>query len=317
VSNDADIAELVAWGQLCAKGFSHRGGDPSRFYRKLQADPSAHRKWIRIVVNREGAMVGTCRLFDRAFEVDHRPAVCVGLGEVCTDPDQRGKGIANVILSDATRFMDALHNSHVSLLHAAAAVAGLYARYGYTPLRVPYGILSPLPSDAPESPKFTYRMANWETDVPAFSRIHRAFAARIRVGSVLLRDDAYWRRWMPNVAGGMMQVAELRGSIVGYGCVLFKPDGFKLADFAVDDAIDHMDAKSVLHSFVRRGIDRLISASGGAGGSASAPTSTASAPASATAPSGAAPTSGPTSPRRSSTAPPPGTVPGPVKVCLI
>lgn len=51
-----------------------------------------------------------------------------GVGEVCTDPDYRGKGVSNVSLPDAIAVIEK-SGAPLSTLHAAAGVQGLYAKY--------------------------------------------------------------------------------------------------------------------------------------------------------------------------------------------
>jgi predicted GNAT family N-acyltransferase len=103
-----------------------------------------------------GRLYGSVRVFDRRMllAADGGPQPTgsfdavpfAGIGEVCTDPDARGKGVASVMMPDAVAHCEERTGAVFSALHAAPAVSGLYARYGYKgDLSVPYGTLrSPL-----------------------------------------------------------------------------------------------------------------------------------------------------------------------------
>jgi len=256
----ASEAEAEVWGALCARGFSHRPGDPSRFYRKLRADPTARLEWIRVVVSEDGRLVGSVRVFDRAISLGEGvdPVRMAGLGEVCTDPDYRGRGISTVMLVDAVQFCEVRTGAVVSLLHAAAAVAPLYQRFGYRPLQVHYGRMLVDPSNTTDGigvgvgRAWLSRQAHLDDDreVATLAAMHEDTCNALRAVGWTRRDDAYWRRWIAHTSLGRLVVAVLRppalqpvmaaaaGSDAGddgrpllYACIQRKPEGYKVMDF--------------------------------------------------------------------------------------
>lgn len=277
-------AEEVAWGELCGRGFSHRGGDPKRFYRKLQADPQSPRAGVRVTVAPSGELVGSVRVPERDIDVDGAVVRVAGIAEVCSDPAYRGQGIAGVALPDAMAYCESTACA-ASLLHAAPAVAGLYAKYGYAPLVVRYSRLRlPAPaaaaaaaastgdsvvSDAP-APAFS---AEWlppgavvravdlgsADEVAALGALHAGTCARLGVTGFTHRSAAYWQRWLPCVAGGSFWALELPGvsgssaasPVAAYASVVNK-GGLKVWDFGAVDGLEPSVALGFLLTLATR-----------------------------------------------------------------
>jgi GNAT superfamily N-acetyltransferase len=284
-------AEEVAWGELCGRGFSHRGGDPKRFYRKLQADPQSPRAGVRVTVAPSGEFVGSVRVPERDVDVDGAVVRVAGIAEVCSDPAYRGQGIAGVALPDAMAYCEGTACA-ASLLHAAPAVAGLYAKYGYAPLTVRYSRLR-LPataaaadgsissssgssvSDAPAPPPLAFatewlppgavvRAADLGSadEVATLSSLHAATCARLGVTGFTHRSQAYWQRWLPCVAGGSFWALELPGAaagaagggsspVVAYASVVYK-GGLKVWDFGAADGLEPSVALGFLLTLATR-----------------------------------------------------------------
>lgn len=231
------FADLAGWGQLCARGFSHRPGAPDRFYRKYFADPTAHLEWTRVVVCAEdNRLVGSVRIFDRTWNIEGQEVQCAGLGEVCTDPDFRGKGISTMMLVDAVQFCEHKTGARFSALHAATAVAPLYKRFDYTLLTVPYARFR-FGSDVVVG-SFPLRAPLFADDWRELQAAYEATIARLGQVGATVRNREYWEQWMPFVTGGNMYVWEYTTcgggrAVGGYGCIASKPEGFKLVDFGV------------------------------------------------------------------------------------
>lgn len=244
-------AEERLWGELCARGFSHRPGDPTRFYRKLRADPQCPREGVRVVVAPSGAFVGSVRVLRRDIDVDGAPAPAAGIAEVCTDPEYRGQGVAGVALPDAMAYVDGHSGGAFSLLHAAAAVAPLYARYGYAPMRVPYSRL-PLGAAAGGGAALPAGAAVRAADladageVAALDALRASLNAHLGATGFTHRSPAYWQRWLATAAGPGYRVLTLPPAagaagegaaprVAAYACVMHK-DGIKLWDCGYDPA---------------------------------------------------------------------------------
>lgn len=251
------LAEVEAWGALCARGFAHRPGDPRRFIVKYRADPTAKRDNIRVVVEGGAAggvtpLLGSVRVFERSFNVCGATVGAAGLGEVCTDPDARGKGVANVLLADALQHSEGVPGAAFGVLHAAPTVAGLYARFGFVGgLRIAYARVRTDAARAPaggalaatttDGARLCVRAADLAADWPAMAALHPAFMAAMGATAFVRREPAggYWARWIAAIAGSQyvaLVADDDGGGVVGYAAVLQKPEGAKLADFAVDVA---------------------------------------------------------------------------------
>lgn len=281
-----DSSEVPAWGALCGAGFSHRPGDPDRFRKKFVSDPTASLRLTRVARDKsDGRLAGTVRIFTRSwvYQVDggedahEKAAVNLGLGEVCTHPDYRGRGIAPLMLQDVMSVCEAEDGAVFSTLHAATAVAPLYARFGYSALRIGYGKLAfsdvalagaasgkmaapaPSPSEPPLHPvSLSASAAFLSRDIAARARLqalHAALNRRMGCVGYTQRDEEYWCRWMPNVCGSRLllftapaaaaasaatdvDVAGLDpAAVVAYACILRKGDHYRLADAGADDSI--------------------------------------------------------------------------------
>lgn len=275
-----DSSEVPAWGALCGAGFSHRPGDPDRFRKKFVSDPTASLRLTRVARDKsDGRLAGTVRIFTRSWVyagegadgTPEKAAVNLGLGEVCTHPDFRGRGIAPLMLADVMAVCEAEEGAVFSSLHAATAVAPLYARFGYAPLRIGYGKLAfseaalssaasgestaAASADSPLHPMSLAASAAFlGRDAAARARLqalHAALNRRLGVAGYTQRDEEYWSRWMPNVCAGRLLLMTAAGSaasaadaagldpsaVVAYACILRKGDHYRLADAGADESV--------------------------------------------------------------------------------
>lgn len=274
VCNPRDHTELQRWGNFCAsRGFANRLGSLDRFYTKYLADPTARMDWVYMVTRKgDDQIVGSVRLFDRLIDIDEKPARMIGIGEVCSDPDRRGQGIAAAALSQAMKTTDAEEGACISLLHAAIAVMPLYAKFGFTSLvidHVVYHVGMPHSSDASSSARSSQqlagsnggirvRAADFNADLPELKRVHAATVRATGITGWTARDDAYWTQWMPRTSKGQLMVAEVcdtaghgpnaSGSgarLIAYACAHWRQGKLRLMDFGVDstasrDVVDEL-----------------------------------------------------------------------------
>ena len=88
---NADEAEIAG---LLTRSFGEEFGGRSFFQT---------RQHLRLVHRREGRIVGHMALQIRAMRLGGRLITVAGLGDVATDPDHRGQGIAAGLLAEAIR----------------------------------------------------------------------------------------------------------------------------------------------------------------------------------------------------------------------
>lgn len=317
VRSPENDAEILSWGMFSGeRGFGHRPGAKDRFYKRYLADPTAQPHLVRAAFLPCGRIIGSCRLFVRDILLptngkdalknedgsdlykalsseEHGLQVIrsFGWGEVCSDPDWRGRGVAAQVLNDVTQLMEKLCSESkapefstafgmdetsaepventkplITLLHAADNVQGLYQKYGFQSLTIPYSRL-PLTSlgDAenthpPElssvvtlfNEEFTLRAVDLVQDIPSLMRLHKNFISTTRCYGTTHRSAEYWSRWMKNVNdGSRMWVLESKPSnmdeppeILAYCTVQCKGGMFKIIDMAWDASALYSHAQS-------------------------------------------------------------------------
>jgi len=260
---------LASWGALCALSFAHRPGDPRRFAARWLIDGAAgeggargaasRRALTRLALDGAGALAGAVRVYVRTWLLPRAGATALaGLGDVCTHPAQRGRGVAALLLPDALAAgaaalaagaapAPAAAGGGLAALHAAPTVGPLYARHGFAYLpRVPYGELrAPALQPPPPPPRGlrARRLPASALAAPAsalwrrLDALHAALCAAARVAGATLRDEDYWRRWVPFAVTDRLVVFSREGAgeeddsaIVAYAAFVWKSEHYRLAD---------------------------------------------------------------------------------------
>ena len=127
-------SEIVAWSVFCAAAFSYKPQPPppEYFANHYWNDPDREISWIRVAESEDEGIVASVRVFRRWVSNGSGGYwTAGGIGEVCTSPDHRRRGLSKALLEDALEIMAGLQ---VSLLHAAPAFRPFYASMGYAPL---------------------------------------------------------------------------------------------------------------------------------------------------------------------------------------
>ena len=272
------LEEIPTWGHFVAtRGFAHRPGPVDRFTQRFVCDPSARPSHIVAAygARAEGGaeeVVGCVRLFFRTLALcgdGSASAAVVGWGEVCSDPDLRGRGIVGLVLREAVARMErgearegaALPPpppASFALLHAAPAVLSLYEKYGFVAGTLPilYGRVAvgragaalPAPP-APLAPLLGHPLArvrpvDFDADWAALEALRARQAARLGLAGWTLRSEAYWRQWVRNACRGQALVLELQAAAPGegrapaphapaaYGYVRWREGAWRLMDWA-------------------------------------------------------------------------------------
>jgi GNAT superfamily N-acetyltransferase len=101
---------------------------------------------IRHIVALENQIVvGFVRVFLRSITFDSHAIALGGIGDVCTHPDWRGRGIARAALEVA---MQTLREAHADVAYLCADLANpsrlrLYGQFGFVPLGRPQTYVGP------------------------------------------------------------------------------------------------------------------------------------------------------------------------------
>jgi predicted GNAT family N-acyltransferase len=127
--------ELDVWASFCARIFSYKSNPPSSDYfrRHFVNDPDhGSTSLIRVALYQEGGqIVSSCRIFLRQLSLgtivdgNLNTFSAGGIGEVCTDPSHRRKGLSKALLQNSIAIMKE-RRLQVSLLHASPEFFPVY-----------------------------------------------------------------------------------------------------------------------------------------------------------------------------------------------
>ena len=273
--------EIPAWGHFVAtRGFGHRPGAVDRFTLRFLQDPHATLRHIiaayalRTPSSAAPELVGCVRLFYRTLALcgdGSSSAPVIGWGEVCSDPDLRGKGIVGRVLREAKARMQGQDAcacpgaapAALALLHSAPSVSAMYARLGFAAtLPIPYGQL-PLGSAAleglgeegaplPGHPRTRLRAVDFQADWQALEALRAAQAARLGLVGWAQRSQAYWQQWVSNAAKGAARVLEVQRSppassgawqALAYGYARWREGAWRAMDWAACSSEEEAEAE--------------------------------------------------------------------------
>ena len=299
------------------RGFGQRGpGDPLRFAHRFRCDPTSRLEWVLICTAPRNScgipmdlsaqqlhplsppslpitltetskkesedplvILGSCRLFSRSLFVqgESRFTQAIGWGEVCSEPEMRGRGVAGAVLTKALEMSltagvgggDETDKHSIALLHAAAGVQGLYQKFGFTaPLRAEYGLWEPpLISPFDVSRQLTHqqvfiRKADFEKDVSELQRLHQHTVTCLSLIGWTERSAAYWSEWIRLTSRDHMWVLEEEKEtaattpprLLAYACAQWqRDDSLKLCDFGFSDTCTKQQASLLLLSALTKG----------------------------------------------------------------
>lgn len=205
--------ELETWADFCARVFSYKPNPPSveYFRRHFVNDPDqGSTSLIRVAVYHRSdggsqAIVSSCRIFLRTLslgnltENDNQTTVLAGgIGEVCTDPLHRLKGLSKALLRNAIAIMKE-RQLQVSLLHAAPPFFPVYESCGY---RCSKSYWMDVDVDVTKLPQSDFtsggkrvRRAQFPQDTDCLQRIHQQFSEQ-RLAGCIIRSKEYWNRYL-------------------------------------------------------------------------------------------------------------------------
>jgi len=229
-----------------------------------------------------GVILGSCRLFTRSLFVqgESRFTRAIGWGEVCSEPEMRGRGVAGAVLTKALEMSltagggggDEMDKHSIALLHAAAGVQGLYQKFGFTaPLRAEYGLwVPPLISPFDVSRQLRdqqvfIRKADFEKDVSELQRLHQHTVTCLSLIGWTERSAAYWSEWIRLTSRDHMWILEDKHEdkhdaattpprLLAYACAQWqRDDSLKLCDFGFSDTCTKQQASLLLSSALTKG----------------------------------------------------------------
>ncbi|MDQ4105622.1 MAG: GNAT family N-acetyltransferase, partial [Actinomycetota bacterium] len=175
------------------------------FYLK---DPS-YRPEHSWVAEEGGRLLAHLRVFDRPIRAGGAELRVAGIGNVITDPDQRGRGLAGQLLRTMLEEIPAEGFSY-SLLRAYQPV--LYERHGWAPIET-----ETVRATLEEGEDSTTIELFSEEDLPEVMRLYDASNAD-RSGTTV-RSPEYWRsqlEWLEEDREGFLTAWTGDGTLAGY-----------------------------------------------------------------------------------------------------
>src|SRR5512143_4035305 len=184
--------------------------DRAFFARYFAYDPT-FRDDLCFVAEADGRLVSTLQVFRKVVRVEGVALAVGGIGNVFTDPQWRGAGVAGALLERAIAAMDA-HGFDASLLFASRL--DFYARFGWQSLPRQLSFISQSPTVAPRAALEPFDAAR---DLDEVMAIYDVYGAEVPGATV--RDPAYWHGQL-RYAGNPDErfvVARHGGRVTAYG----------------------------------------------------------------------------------------------------
>ena len=247
--------ELDDWYNFCASIFSYKGKHappPSYFERHFVNDPYARNdpSLIRVALY-ENTIVASCRIFLRTISTGGTATgiLCGGIGEVCTSPSHRRRGLSKALLLNSLTIMEHNLNVRASLLHAAPAFFPVYQSVGYQGMASRWsnitltgkGIKQSSAAKTPSDSEYIIRLAQFPHDTQQLHSLHQHFSER-RLAGCILRSKDYWEKYISKELEGSLWVWEEKtrkntdditesSSILGWLSLRRRGDDWQLREF--------------------------------------------------------------------------------------
>lgn len=242
-------AEVDSWAEFCARVFSYKPHPPpaSYFARHFHNDPDREIDWI-LVATVDEKIVASCRVFRRYLMDD---SLVYGIGEVCTDPQHRRRGLSSRLLNDAHR--DIIKEG-VSVLHASASFFSFYERLGYQSVRTRWTQVHVEVPQLPAQESRQIRPANFALDTEGLMQVHSEYSRARFMG--LRRTKDYWHEYLSAELENDLHVDEdSKGRICSYLALRHYPDRVILRDFGCSAQSQVAQRMAILLSFALQRAD--------------------------------------------------------------
>lgn len=232
--------EISGWAEFCASIFSYKVNPPppSYFESHYYNDPERVPQLIRVVMYGD-TIVASCRLFLRTLSGGLSAG---GIGEVCTAPMHRRRGLSKVLLENVLDIMNDRKLS-VSLLHAAPDFFPVYESVGYTNSVSHWSLLtiSQAKMEAFDAEKTTAGNSLWRIRDAAFPKdahqlgsIHQKFSEQ-RFAGCIVRSPEYWNTYICAELSGSLLVLEASHVVIAWLSIRWRGDRVQLREFGFDE----------------------------------------------------------------------------------
>lgn len=233
--------EIGGWAAFCASVFSYKAHPPpaSYFERHYYNDPRCEASLVRVALTEEdGKIVSSCRVFRKRLSAGAGgfAVEAGGIGEVCTDPAHRKRGLSKLLLQDAIEIMTNKEKMQISLLHAAPTFFPVYQRGGnyenttsrWTTVSVATDRLESVTGEETKG----LRLAEFPNDTPRLQALHQEYSER-RFAGCVIRSTEYWNNYISKELDGSLWVLTDKDNTV-YAWLSLRPRGngrYQLREF--------------------------------------------------------------------------------------
>lgn len=212
--------ELDAWASHCALvfGLEGHGVDREYFLRHYHDDPWRDLNGILVAVDGD-TIASTVRVFRRKVWLFGQEVLMGGIGEVSTNPDYRGRGLAGKLLELSVDWMIG-EGLAVSVLYSG--LHDFYRRYGWDVIPKNNALFQ----DDGTAPCEGRRME--PGDLAALGIVDAA--AERSNWRVIRGGGEYWERWMRSAIGPCVVATESDG-VVAWLAYRLEDSTWSVADF--------------------------------------------------------------------------------------
>lgn len=237
--------EIDAWAQFCASIFAYKSNPPpaSYFARHYHNDPCRGQASLIRVACYNGEIVASCRLFLRtvstagsAMTISGAPSSLTagGIGEVCTAPTHRKRGLSKVLLQNVMKIMKE-RQLQVSLLHAAPAFFPVYEKAGkYRCTLSRWSVFQWKQTNAATNEDYAIRNATFPEDTDRLCRLHQTYSESTFSGCIV-RTAEYWNEYLSNELGDSLWVLTGGSNVaVAWLSLRRRGDRVQLREFGAD-----------------------------------------------------------------------------------
>lgn len=246
--------EVDKWATFCASVFSYKANPPpsSYFERHYHNDPRRDASLIRIILY-DGKIVSSCRIFLKTISsgMGSSAIEAGGIGEVCTSPLHRKRGLSKLLLHDALDIMKCVCKVSVSFLHSAPDFFPVYERGGgYASTVSPWSLLT---LDARQLHNCIgdtqFRLAKFPNDVKRLQVLHQKYSEQ-RFAGCIVRSVEYWNDYLSKELDGKMHVLTKSmkdQDVLAWMAIRSRGNYLQLVDFGYDaSSLNSKTQKNVL-----------------------------------------------------------------------
>ena len=197
---ESEVDEMV---ELMCLVFRRPQGH-ERYRQYMVGDPLYQRDQSRVVIA-GGRVVATLRVWDKQLRVGSTPIRFGGIGNVCTHPEERGKGYATALMEEAVGYMTQ-SGYPISCLFTEAGNR-FYRRFGYR--GVPLNGFRMTQWKAAEGFESEWEVTPFDEACDLNSAVELYDICNCECSGSLVRDEAYWR-------SGNVRARDVHPKLVAY-----------------------------------------------------------------------------------------------------